>query len=179
MHKKVTKKKYYKTKISNRTTKKYNVYKAVCVLNNKKIKGIVKFEQKKKNSKVKISYNIKGLKDGLHGFHIHEYGDLTDECTSCCSHFNPLNKNHGGPNDKERHVGDLGNIISKNGFAKKTFYDNLISLQNNSICNIIGRSIVIHKDKDDLGKGGGRESLKTGNAGKRIACGVIGIANMC
>lgn len=168
-------------KKSKRKTRKSKELKAVCVLNKNKnnITGIIKFKQKNKRSKVKITYNIKGLTDGFHGFHVHESGDLTDKCNSCCSHFNPLNKNHGGPNDKERHVGDLGNIKSKNGIAKKTFYDNLISLQPSSICNIIGRSIVIHKDKDDLGKGGDLESLKTGNAGKRLACGVIGISNIC
>ena len=65
--------------------------------------------------------------------------------------------------------------MSKNNVAKGSFYDKLISLNLQSKCCIIGRCIVIHKDKDDLGKGANEESLKTGNAGKRLACGVIGL----
>ena len=149
--------------------------KAICILhkNNNKISGHVIFTQ---NKKVKVEYFIKGLKDGEHGFHIHEYGDLSDTCKSACSHFNPFNTNHGGRNSKERHVGDLGNITSKNGIAKGYFYDNMISLDPKHICCIIGRSVIVHQDRDDLGKGNDNESLKTGNAGKRLACGVIGIS---
>jgi Cu-Zn family superoxide dismutase len=74
----------------------------------------------------------------------------------------------------ERHVGDLGNIHTNNkGEAKYTFYDNMIKLRG-SKCNIIGRGLIIHEDEDDCGKGGNAESLKTGNAGKRISCAVIG-----
>ena len=75
---------------------------------------------------------------------------------------------------KKRHVGDLGNIITNNkGEAKYTFYDKIIKLRGKK-ANIIGRGLIIHEDKDDCGQGGNPESLKTGNAGKRIACAVIG-----
>ena len=120
-------------------------------------------------------HEIKGLANGKHGFHIHEYGDLTDGCMSSCSHFNPFHKNHGGRGSKERHVGDLGNITSINKLAKGVFYDNLISLDFKSKCCIVGRCVVVHKDRDDLGRGKDEESLKTGNAGKRLGCGVIGL----
>ena len=158
-----------------------NIVKAICVLhkNNYGITGIISFKQNLNASRVKISYNIKGLKDGKHGFHIHEYGDLTDGCTSSCAHFNPFNTTHGGRKSRERHVGDLGNITSKNNIAKGSFYDTMISLDVKNICNIIGRSIVIHKDPDDLGNGGNDESLITGNAGKRLACGIIGLQKLC
>ena len=92
-----------------------------------------------------------------------------------CAHFNPFNKNHGCPGMSERHVGDLGNLVSDIfGNANYTFYDNVIKL--NGIANIIGRGLIIHADQDDCGNGGNKESLKTGNAGKRIACAVIGYA---
>jgi Cu-Zn family superoxide dismutase len=75
---------------------------------------------------------------------------------------------------RERHVGDLGNISTNNkGCAKYTFYDNVIKLRGTK-ANIIGRGLIIHADEDDCGQGGDLESLKTGNAGKRIACAVIG-----
>ena len=149
---------------------------AICVFTNnsvRSIKGFVIFKETKRGLQIHI--NMEGLKPGNHGFHIHQYGDLSDECKSACSHFNPYNTNHGGRNSSERHVGDLGNIKSKNGIAKGVFYDNLITLDTKKLCSIIGRSVIVHEDRDDLGKGGNQESLKTGNAGKRLACGVIGI----
>jgi Cu-Zn family superoxide dismutase len=148
---------------------------AIAVFNNDKIKGTVMFTENFKNNNIKIDVNIKGLKsNSLHGFHVHEAGDLTDKCTSMCAHFNPYNKNHGCPEQKERHVGDLGNLETDNkGNANYTFFDNVIKLRGNKT-NIIGRGLIIHADPDDCGKGDNEDSLKTGNAGKRIACAVIG-----
>ena len=165
---------------------------AICVLtnnSNKKIKGHIKFNIVNKNNKkiMKILLNIEGLKPGKHGFHIHEKGNLLEGCSSLCSHFNPDNTNHGDINNskKDRHAGDLGNItVNKKGICNQIIYDNIIKL--NGKYNIIGRSVVIHENEDDLGLGGldddgniinkkiHNDSLKTGNAGKRIACGVIG-----
>lgn len=158
-------------------TKKNNTIHAICVLhyNENGVSGIIKFTQKKKTTRVKVEYYIEGLKDGEHGFHVHEYGDLTDGCMSACAHFNPFNKNHGGRHSEERHVGDLGNIESKNKISKGYFYDDVISLDVKKPNSIVGRAIVVHAGEDDLGKGGNEESLKTGNAGKRLGCGIIGL----
>ena len=164
-------------KKNKKTKKRSKKIRAICVLHENKngVTGKVFFSQNKNSSKVKVEYEIYGLSDGKHGFHVHEYGDVTDNCMSACSHFNPFGKVHGGRKSKERHVGDLGNIISKNNVAKGYFYDKIISLKFNKKNCIVGRSIVVHEDEDDLGKGGNEESLKTGNAGKRLACGVIGL----
>ena len=147
---------------------------AIAVFNDT-IKGNVRFTEDLENNNIKIDLNISGLDpNSLHGFHVHEAGDLTDKCTSMCSHFNPYNTTHGCPGMQIRHVGDLGNIrTNSKGEAKYTFYDNVIKLRG-SKSNIIGRGLIIHEDEDDCGKGGNAESLKTGNAGKRIACAVIG-----
>ena len=139
------------------------------------IHGYVKFSEYVHG--VKIELNLYGLKpNSLHGFHVHEAGDLTDKCTSMCAHFNPYGNTHGGPDMNKRHVGDLGNIqTNTKGVAKYTFYDTCIKLRGTK-CNIIGRGLIIHEEEDDCGRGGNAESLKTGNAGKRIACAVIGYA---
>ena len=147
--------------------------KAIAVFNDTKINGIVKFSEFE--NKVLIEVNIKGLKpNSLHGFHVHESGDLSNKCDSMCAHFNPYNTNHGCPESKERHVGDLGNLkTNSEGKAKYSFTDSMIKLRGNK-CNIIGRGLIIHADKDDCGLGNNKDSLKTGNSGKRIACAIIG-----
>lgn len=167
---------------------------ATCTLTNFSdydIKGNILFKIIRKNNKdiMKISINISGLKPGLHGFHIHNTGNLTHGTKSLCSHFNPDNTNHGDiiNSKKNRHAGDLGNIkVNKNGICKQILYDDIIKLSGKY--NIIGRSVIIHENPDDLGKGGldkdgniinkkiYKESLKNGNSGDRIAAGVIGWA---
>ncbi|CAJ0903623.1 8637_t:CDS:2, partial [Entrophospora sp. SA101] len=73
---------------------------------------------------------------------------------------------------KNRHVGDLGNVlVGPDGTVKDSFSDELIKLIGER--SVIGRTVVVHADPDDLGKGGVELSLTTGNAGARLACGVI------
>jgi Cu-Zn family superoxide dismutase len=147
---------------------------AIAFFNDKKIKGTVHFIEDLAKNDIIIDINLSGLsKNAKHGFHVHEAGDLSDNCTSACAHFNPFGKKHGGPHSKERHVGDLGNLITDaNGVAKYQIRDNIITLRNKA--NIIGRTLVIHEDADDLGLGGEKDSLITGHSGKRIACAIIG-----
>uniref|UniRef100_A0A3G9D4Q3 Superoxide dismutase [Cu-Zn] n=1 Tax=Reticulitermes speratus TaxID=60591 RepID=A0A3G9D4Q3_9NEOP len=151
--------------------------KAVCVLNGEVVKGTVFFDQENPDSAVKVTGEVTGLSKGLHGFHIHEFGDNTNGCTSAGPHLNPYQKDHGGPGDEVRHLGDLGNIEAEsNGVAKVDIADKVISLTGSH--SIIGRTLVVHADPDDLGKGGHELSKTTGNAGARSACGVVGIAKI-
>lgn len=150
-----------------------NIKQGVAVINMNNITGTIYFIPK--NEKLSVKYLIKGLKDGLHGFHIHRYGDMTQGCASGCEHFDPKHSHHGGPHSSVRHAGDLGNILSKNGLASGSVTVDGISVDPKKNNSIIGRMIVIHKDPDDLGKGKTDESLTTGSAGERIACAVIGI----
>ena len=114
---------------------------------------------------------------GLHGFHIHQWGNLTNGCTTAGPHFNPSGVTHGGPDDSVRHAGDLGNIIAdENGNGIYDKEDKMLKIYGSHNSSIIGRSVVVHAGEDDLGKGGNEESLKTGNAGARVACGVIGLS---
>ena len=147
---------------------------AVLAPNDNGVTGVVTFTESSKM--LHIDYDIKGLTDGEHGFHIHQYGDLTDGCDSACAHFNPDNQVHGGLDSEVRHLGDLGNIVSKGAVAKGRLSTPTLSLNGAKRNCIVGRMIIVHEDRDDLGLGDDAESLKTGNAGKRLGCGVIGLA---
>jgi len=152
------------------------VHKAVCVIRGDPgVEGVIRFTQDECGKPTTIEGEIKGLTPGQHGFHIHALGDSSQGCTSAGPHFNPFNKTHGGPHDDVRHVGDLGNVTANDaGVAAVKMTDKLIQLTGEH--SVVGRSMVVHMKIDDLGKGGDDESLKTGNAGARVGCGVIGWA---
>jgi Cu-Zn family superoxide dismutase len=147
---------------------------AIAVFDGRKIKGTVVFTEDLKKDLVIIDIELSGLKkSGLHGFHVHESGDLTGKCESMCAHFNPYGKTHGCPGMKNRHVGDLGNLETDvTGCARYRMFDDCIKLRGKA--SILGRGLIIHADEDDCGQGGDDASLKNGNAGKRIACAIIG-----
>ncbi|GFZ49213.1 Superoxide dismutase [Cu-Zn] [Saitozyma sp. JCM 24511] len=136
--------------------------KAVAVLKgDSSVTGVITFTQEKEGAPVTVSGDIKNLAPNAErGFHVH------NGCTSAGAHFNPHGKSHGAPSDTERHVGDLGLLLTPYSPA-----DSSISLF--GPYSIIGRSVVVHEGVDDLGKGGHADSLKTGNAGGRAACGVM------
>ena len=145
----------------------------ICVLEQSDtVKGTILLRQVSVDQPTMIVGKITGLAPGKHGFHIHEFGDLSDGCDSAGAHYNPDEVNHG---DLDKgHVGDLGNVVAgTDGIADFTIIAKRVNLI--GYRSVIGRSIVIHSEEDDLGKGGDQESLKTGNAGKRLACGVITI----
>ncbi len=143
------------------------------MLHGEAVSGKVFFEEA--GGSVKVTGEVTGLAPGKHGFHVHEFGDYTSGCTSAGSHFNPFGKTHGAPEDEVRHVGDLGNVVAgDDGKVALNITDKGIQISGPN--SIIGRAVVVHADVDDLGKGGHELSLTTGNAGGRLACGVIGIA---
>ena len=124
-------------------------------------------------SKTKIDGEFKGLTEGKHGFHIHQFGNLLEGCKTAGPHYNPFNKTHGGPDSEVRHVGDMGNVEAKaDGTATYHREDHLITLF--GAYSVLGRSCVLHADEDDLGLTDHPLSKVTGNAGGRVACGVIG-----
>jgi len=129
------------------------------------VQGTVTFT--KAPNGVRIVAVVRNLEPGKHGFHIHEHGDCSaHDASSAGGHFNPTGKKHGGPDNPERHVGDMGNLeADENGIAHYDRIDELMTLTGKD--SIIGRSVVVHAGEDDL------HTQPTGNSGARIACGVI------
>lgn len=123
------------------------------------------------NDGIRIEADVQGLEEGEHGFHVHQYGDCTaDDLTSAGGHYNPLNAPHGAPDDEQRHVGDMGNLeANADGMATYSRVDSVISFSGER--SILGRAVIVHGGADDL------ESQPSGDAGPRMACGVIGVAN--
>ncbi|CAL9145878.1 unnamed protein product [Musa hybrid cultivar] len=145
-----------------------NMVKAVAVLGSTEgVGGVIYFSQEG-NGPTMVNGNISGLSPGLHGFHVHEFGDTTNGCMSTGPHFNPTGEDHGDREDPVRHIGDLGNVIAgDDGTANFTMFDSKIAPVGSD--SIIGRAIVVHADPDDLGRGGHELSKTTGNSGARVA----------
>jgi Cu-Zn family superoxide dismutase len=141
---------------------------AVCVLmptKGQEVQGTVMFMQR--GNSTQIVGEIRGLSPGKHGFHIHEFGDQrSDDGSSAGGHYNPEGHPHGGPGDAKRHVGDLGNITADQS-GKATIKETVEGLQ---VHFILGRGLVVHAKADDL------KSQPSGDAGARVAVGVIGVA---
>jgi superoxide dismutase, Cu-Zn family len=147
------------------------VTKAIAVLSpaqGSKVQGLVAFSKEKAG--VKVEASIQGLTPGLHGFHIHEYGDCSSpDANSAGGHFNPGDMPHGSPTAEKHHAGDLGNLqADASGNAKLTLVAPKMSLEGPA--SIVGRGVVVHAQPDDF------TTQPTGASGARVACGVIGIA---
>ncbi|MBN2174893.1 MAG: superoxide dismutase family protein [Bacteroidales bacterium] len=99
---------------------------------------------------IQVEAHMTGFSPGKHGFHVHQWGDCSaEDGTSTAGHFNPDNREHGGPNDAIRHVGDLGNIeADEMGNATLIMTDTVISFEGTH--SIIGRGIIVHAGEDDL-----------------------------
>jgi len=147
------------------------VTKAVAVLSSTKgnsVSGTVTFT--KVDGGVKVVADVTGLTPGLHGFHIHEFGDCSaPDATSAGGHFNPHHMEHGGPDATSHHAGDLGNLeADASGKAHYELMDKTLSLDGAD--SIVGRGVIVHEKADDM------KTQPTGNAGARVACGAIGVA---
>lgn len=146
------------------------VVKAVAVLHptqGSAVHGVVTFTKVKKG--VQLDAVVEGLTPGLHGFHIHEYGDCSDAAAALAGgHFNPTNMPHAGPTSAKRHGGDLGNLEANHaGVARLQWTDDMLTFEGPD--SIIGRGVIVHAASDDF------TTQPTGNSGGRVACGAIGI----
>jgi len=132
--------------------------------------GVVRFTPA--GDSVRVVADLEGLNPGQkHAFHIHQYGDCSSpDGMSAGGHYNPEGHQHGLPETENRHAGDLGNVQADD--QGKAHYE--ITVNNITIAGaknpIIGRAVIVHAKVDD-------GSQPVGNAGSRIGCGVIGVAN--
>lgn len=135
------------------------------------VSGQVLFKQVYPDGPMRIMVNLQGFptrESVERAIHIHQFGDLSKGCSAAGPHFNPQRQNH------PSHPGDLGNFGSQRGQirmllgAKATLFGRQ---------SVLGRSVVLHEREDDMGEGGDDESLRSGNAGRRIACCVIGLSS--
>lgn len=141
------------------------------------VSGVLDLTESAAAGGVRIVGRITGLTPGKHGFHVHQFGDVfSNGCDSTGPHYNPRKALHGAPHDgpDQRHAGDLGNIVADDqGLAVINFVDTVVSLSGPE--SILGRAFVVHAAEDDLGRVENEGSTKTGNAGARLACGIIAI----
>jgi Cu-Zn family superoxide dismutase len=152
--------------------KEAKIEKAVAILiptkkGDGKVQGRVTFSHE--GGKNTVHAVISDLTPGEHGFHIHEYGVWSEDGMASGGHYNPTGMKHAGLTVKERHVGDLGNITADDkGNAELTINDAHFMFHGPT--SIIGRGVVVHEKADDL------KSQPSGDAGGRLAVGVIGVA---
>ncbi|XP_042472165.1 superoxide dismutase [Cu-Zn]-like [Zingiber officinale] len=100
--------------------------KVVAVLGNSEdVKGTIDFVEEG-DGPTTVTGSITSLKPGLHGFHVHALGDTINGCMSTGPHFNPAGKEHGAPQDENRHAGDLGNATA--GEDGKLLYHQLMMI---------------------------------------------------
>jgi Cu-Zn family superoxide dismutase len=121
-----------------------------------------------KGDKVTVTAKASGLAPGGHGFHIHEKGDCSaPDGMSAGGHFNPTGKPHGSPATPDHHAGDMPMLqADASGNAILTADLDVIRIGGGAP-DIVGKSIIVHKDADDF------KTQPTGNSGARVACGVI------
>ncbi|MCI0697109.1 superoxide dismutase family protein [candidate division KSB1 bacterium] len=148
-----------------------DVAKAVAVLHptqGNTAQGVVTFT--KEEGGIHVIAKLTGVPKGEHGFHIHEFGDCSAaDGTSAGGHFNPTSMQHAGPMAEKRHVGDLGNVTADDqGNVSLDYVDKHLAFMGPN--SIIGYAVILHANADDF------TTQPTGNAGGRIACGVIGVA---
>jgi Cu-Zn family superoxide dismutase len=118
---------------------------------------------------VRVAGEVRGLPPGTeHGFHIHEKGDCGDNGNAAGGHFNPAGGAHGKYGGASSHAGDLPSLVADaSGVARFSVDVHSITLTPGAANSVIGRSLVVHRDRDDF------TSQPAGNSGPRVACAVI------
>ena len=131
--------------------------------------GSVHFNQLSDGT-VDVEIDLTGVPPGVHGFHVHDKGDCGDNGMAAGGHFNPMNMPHAAPDAASHHAGDFGNVTADaNGEVHARFNTHSITLGTGTN-SAIGHAVILHANPDDL------TTQPTGNAGARIACGIVNMA---
>ena len=143
--------------------KDLSAYAEIKSVSDSSVQGWVQFDWAGRKQ-VKVTAKVTGLKPNEKaGFHVHEFGDCGNQGLNAGGHFNPKGHKHGGPADKERHCGDLGNLEAD--AEGKAVYTQVL---HGKVYKFMGRSVVVHSQADDL------KTQPAGASGTRVACGVVG-----
>lgn len=118
---------------------------------------------------VRVEGEVRGLKPGQeHGFHIHEKGDCGDNANASGGHFNPAGGTHGMFGSPGSHAGELPSLMADaQGNARFRVDVHSISLTEGAANSVVGRALVVHRDRDDY------TTQPAGNSGPRVSCAVI------
>lgn len=128
--------------------------------------GTVDFREMADGS-VEVRVRLTGVPEGVHGFHVHENGSCADSGNAAGGHFNPAGAPHGAPSDPAHHAGDFGNVTADpQGVVNSTFTTRSVTVAPGPR-SVVGRAVILHANPDDL------QTQPTGDAGGRIACGVV------
>lgn len=116
---------------------------------------------------VDVTVNLTGVPAGTHGFHVHDKGDCGDNGNAAGGHFNPMGHSHGAPAATDKHAGDFGNVTADaQGMVSTRFNTRSVTVSTGTM-SAVGHAVILHANPDDLA------TQPTGNAGGRIACGVV------
>ena len=138
---------------------------------NQTAKGTVRLTELPDGS-VDVDINLTNVPPGVHGFHIHDKGDCGDNGNAAGGHFNPGASAHGAPTATAHHAGDFGNVTADAGGNVKTKFSTRAVTVSPSSSAAVGHAVILHGNPDDL------VTQPTGNAGPRIACGVVTLTDM-
>ena len=129
--------------------------------------GKVTFTQHGK--KVAMKVEVSGLTPGSHAIHLHDKGDCSaPDAASAGGHWNPTSEDHGKWAHAPFHHGDIGNLVADaKGKASLKMESELWTLGDGKPSDVVGHSVIVHAKEDDF------TTQPTGNAGGRVACGVI------
>lgn len=138
---------------------------------NSTARGTVHFQQLRDGG-IEVQIDLTGVPPGVHGFHVHEFGNCGDNGNAAGGHFNPTKMPHASPEAASHHAGDFGNVTAAaNGEVHTRFVTRSITIAEGER-SVVGKAVILHANPDDL------TTQPTGNAGGRIACGVVGIHRM-
>lgn len=133
--------------------------------------GVVHF-QELASGDVEVHADLTGVPTGVHGFHVHDKGDCGDNGNAAGGHFNPMSAPHAGPDATSHHAGDFGNVTADaSGKVNAHFTTRSVKVSPGA-SSAVGHAVILHANPDDLA------TQPTGNAGGRIACGVVTLHQM-